>query len=61
MRCTNGKLKNMPEIGTVFVHPDYQKRGIARQMLQSIFDHLQNQGIEEVCFDSGYSIAQSIW
>lgn len=59
--CTKGELKDMLEVGTVFVHPDYQKRGIGSLMLRSIFDELLSKGIKTICFDSGYKSAQKIW
>ncbi len=60
-KCTNYELKDFLEIGTVFVHPDYQKKGISSLLLQSLFQVLKKNKIEEICFDSGYKIAQKIW
>lgn len=59
--CTKGKLKSLLEIGTVFVHPDYQKQGIGSRMFNAIFEELHRKGIKEFCFDSGYKSAQKIW
>ena len=59
--CTNGELKELVEIGTVFVHPDYQKNGIGNRMLNELFVELKETGIEEFCLDSGYKSAQQIW
>lgn len=59
--CTNHELKDMLEVGTIFVHPDYQKRGIGSLMLRSIFEELLSKGIQRICFDSGYKTAQRIW
>lgn len=59
--CTNGELKDLVEIGTVFVHPDYQNKGIGSRMLNEIFLEMQRKGIKEFCFDSGYKIAQKTW
>lgn len=59
--CTDGELKELVEIGTVFVHPDYQNKGIGSRMLNLIFVELEKNGIEEFCFDSGYKSAQKIW
>lgn len=60
-RCTNGEMKGLYEIGTVFVHPQYQRQGVVSLLLYGIFSILDNRGIEEICFDSGYKIAQKIW
>jgi GNAT superfamily N-acetyltransferase len=59
--CTNGELKNLVEIGTVFVHPDYQKKGIGSRMLNLIFIELKKNKIKEFCLDSGYKSAQKTW
>ena len=59
--CTNGELKELLEIGTVFVHPDYQKQGIGTKMLNLIFMDLEKSGVKEVCLDSGYKLAQKTW
>lgn len=59
--CTNGELKELVEIGTVFVHPDYQKQGLGNILLKEIYKVLQMRGIEEFCLDSGYKTAQEIW
>lgn len=59
--CTNGELKELFEIGTVFVHPQYQKRGIGNLLLKEIYIELQKKGNQEFCLDSGYKTAQKIW
>ncbi|MDR0136711.1 GNAT family N-acetyltransferase [Metabacillus idriensis] len=59
--CTNGALSGLSEIGTVFVHPDYQRRGIGTLLLHVMLLTLQNRGISEFCLDSGYSSAQKVW
>lgn len=60
-KCTNNELKSMPEIGTVFVHPEYQREGVASLLLYRLFQELSNKGVAEICFDSGYKTAQKIW
>ena len=59
--CTNGALSHLQEIGTLFVHPKFQKHGLGSLLLTKIFHALNNKNIEEFCFDSGYKIAQKIW
>lgn len=59
--CTNGELKELLEIGTVFVHPDYQNKGIGSRLLDLIFIELEKNGVKEVCIDSGYKSAQKTW
>lgn len=58
---THGEFKELVEIGTVFVRPEYQKQGIGNLLLNAMYLTLQSRGIEEFCLDSGYSNAQKIW
>ncbi|MFB4322983.1 GNAT family N-acetyltransferase [Paenibacillus sp. BR1-192] len=60
-KSSNGVLRDVVEIGTVFVHPDYQQQGIGSLMLQIMYLTLLNKGITEFCLDSGYTRAQKIW
>lgn len=59
--CSQGELNETLEIGTVFVHPDYQGHGIGNLLLNVIYLTLLNKGITEFCLDSGYVRAQQIW
>lgn len=59
--CTNHAFKELIEVGTVFVHPDYQRNGVGNLLLNSMYLTLQNKGVEEFCLDSGYMNAQKIW
>ncbi|WP_430929631.1 GNAT family N-acetyltransferase [Lysinibacillus capsici] len=55
------ELFNCLEIGTVFVHPDYQNRGIGTMLLQKMLLTLENRRVPSFCLDSGYKQAQMIW
>ncbi len=59
--CTGGVLKDLYEIGTVFILPEYQRKGIGSLLLHTMFLTLLSRGITEFCLDSGYRKAQSIW
>ncbi|WP_246938824.1 GNAT family N-acetyltransferase [Bacillus pinisoli] len=61
IECTNNNFKDLLEVGTVFVHPDYQGRGVGKLLLNKMFNTLQSQGIKECCLDSGYIQAQKVW
>lgn len=58
---THHAYSGLVEIGTVFVHPKYQRKGIGTLLLQSIFTILKDREIEEFCLDSGYKNAQKYW
>ncbi|MBT2292541.1 GNAT family N-acetyltransferase [Paenibacillus albidus] len=59
--CTNGALQHQVEVGSVFVHPDFQGRGIGSLMWNVVLVALLSHGVEEFCLDSGYAAAQKIW
>ncbi|PPA69279.1 GNAT family N-acetyltransferase [Jeotgalibacillus proteolyticus] len=59
--CTTNAYSRLMEIGTVFVHPDFQRNGVGNLMLKCIYKELQKRGIVEFCLDSGYTSAQKIW
>nr|WP_285890996.1 GNAT family N-acetyltransferase [Mesobacillus maritimus] len=58
---TNNNFKDLVEVGTVFVHPDYQRMGVGNLLLNKMYSTLKSKGIEEFCLDSGYKMAQKIW
>jgi GNAT superfamily N-acetyltransferase len=59
--CTKGELESVVEVGTVFIHPDYQRQGIGTLMLNAICLTLLGRNIDEFCRDSGYKNAQRVW
>ncbi len=61
LEVTENKLKDVFEIGTVYVHPDYQGKKLVNQMIEAILIEMKSKGIESFCFDSGFKIAQKIW
>ncbi|NQD64460.1 GNAT family N-acetyltransferase [Bacillus haikouensis] len=61
LKCTNNTFQYLKEVGTVFVSPGYQKKGIGNLLLQEMYRTLQYIGVEEFCLDSGYRCAQAIW
>ncbi len=61
LRLTDGGLKDLPELTTVFTHPDFRNQGIATSLLFVMLRKLEKDAVEEVCFDSGYRIAQCVW
>lgn len=59
--CTNNALQDVYEVGTVFVDPEFQRKGIANLLLQSIYTKIKNKDIKDCCLDSGYVSPQKIW
>ncbi len=59
--CTNNNFKELLEVGTVFILPDYQRLGVGNLLLNKMYSTLQNKGIGKFCLDSGYINAQKIW
>lgn len=59
--CTSQKLKHVMELGTFFVHPLYQRRGVGNMLLKTIYQEMSNYGVTEFCLDSGYREAQKLW
>ncbi|UHA76111.1 GNAT family N-acetyltransferase [Paenibacillus sp. 481] len=59
--CTGQAWYGEYEIGTLYVHPNYQGRGIGTLLLNVMLLTLQSRGIDEFCLDSGYKSAQKIW
>jgi len=59
--CTHGELNDIGEIGTVYVHPKFQKQGIGMKLMNAMYISLISRGVSEYCLDSGYSSAQEIW
>lgn len=50
------QLKSSIELGSVFIHPDYQGMGYGKKLLEKILEN-----VETYCLDSGYKRAQKIW
>lgn len=60
-KCMQGKLDGIHEIGTVYVLPAYQGKGIGRSLFNEMVGELINRGYESCYFDCGYPSAQVIW
>ena len=59
--CVDSISKDMIELGSLLIHPDYQQCGIGNLLLNLMYFALGNKGIEEFCCASGYPTAQNIW
>jgi GNAT superfamily N-acetyltransferase len=59
--CTDHQLAQVGEVGSLYVLPGYQGRGIASALIKEVAVYLHSRGIEEFCLDSGYRRAQEKW
>ncbi|MBM6619617.1 GNAT family N-acetyltransferase [Bacillus suaedaesalsae] len=59
--CTGNTYKGLQEVGTIFVHPNFQNRGIGNLLLSEMYMNLKSKGLTEFCLDSGYRTSQKIW
>lgn len=59
--CTRGGLDYLGELGSLYILPEYQERGIGSLLIKALAQHLKDLDIEEFCLDSGYKRAQKKW
>jgi GNAT superfamily N-acetyltransferase len=55
------KADKIPEIKSVYVAPNYQKKGVGSSLFQAIQKELSDLAISEYCLDCGYGNAQAYW
>ena len=60
-KCTNGELDNIGELGSLYVLPNYQDKGVGSILINNMINYLHKLGIEQFCLDSGYKTAQRRW
>ena len=60
-QCTNDKFSNVGELGSLFILPKYQDKGIGSTLIEEMISYLEKRGIKEFCLDSGYKDAQKRW
>lgn len=58
---SKGALENYGEIGTVFVLPDYQGKGVGKLLFNGMLAVLKEAGHTTCVLDSGYTHAQKVW
>ncbi len=50
-----------PEVGCLFVLPEYHRRGIASLLFSAILDRFRLEGWDEYVLDCGYRSSQGFW
>lgn len=61
--CENLKVDygNTPEVKSVYVLPNYQNKGIGRNLMKNTLVDLKENNIKCFCLDSGYKRSQNYW
>lgn len=54
-------LKNVPEITSVYVLPEYQGQGVGSLLFQAMLQTLHRKKVEVFCLDGGYKKSQRFW
>jgi len=60
-KITKNEYKNILEIATVYILPEYQGNGIGKKLFNAIIISMISRGITEFCLDSGYTKARNYW
>lgn len=61
IELSGGKFETIGEIGSLFIMPEFQGRGIGTLLLNAMYMALIGKGVEEFVLDSGYPTAQKVW
>jgi Acetyltransferase (GNAT) family. len=59
--CTSHKLDAVGELGSLYILPEFQGRGIGSALIHAMIRHIHSLGIEQFCLDCGYKHAQQKW
>ena len=57
-KFTHNQINNVGELGSLYVLPHYQDKGIASALIHALIDYLHMVGVQQFCLDSGYRQAQ---
>lgn len=58
---SGGRLNGIGELGSLYIRPDLQGRGIGSRLIAAMMRELRARGIANFCLDSGYGRAQQRW
>lgn len=60
-KCTNNQLDIIGELGSLYVLPHFQGKGVGSALINSMIKYLHELGVDQFCLDSGYKHAQRKW
>ncbi|HPT82906.1 MAG TPA: GNAT family N-acetyltransferase [Limnochordia bacterium] len=58
---THGELAELGELGSIYVLPEFQGRGVASALIAAMAAYLDSQGVREFTLDCGLKEAQQKW
>lgn len=61
VKLTDGAVEGLYEVGTVYIAPEYQRRGIGKLLMKAMMLVCNARQINQFCLDSGFATAQSVW
>jgi len=61
IKASKGTLAHLGEVGSLYVLPEYQNRGVGSALIQAVLVELAREGISQFVLDSGYRLAQARW
>ncbi len=61
IKIVGNLAKGKTEIGSIYVHPNFQNQGVAKKLLNKMVNHLRRNAINSYYLDCGYSTSQLIW
>jgi GNAT superfamily N-acetyltransferase len=59
--CVGKQAKGRQEIGSVYILPRFQRKGISKLLLNAMYITLISRGIGEFYLDTGYTQAKEVW
>ena len=59
--CTNNELAEVGELGSIYVLPELQGKGVGSALIAAMANRLHKSGIEQFCLDCGLKAAQEKW
>ena len=60
VELTKGDVQGMDEVGTIYILPSYQNKGLSTLLIKAMMLTLKANGITQFCLDSGFATAQAV-